>query len=79
MQSDRTKKLIVLLLKLLAIGGCFTFIVEHYFFEISPYTVSSAFILSFVALIALGWYTRDFQRKDYFRPLHILLIVVLLF
>lgn len=79
MQSDRTKKLIVLLLKLLAIGGCLTFIVEHYFFEISPYTMSSAFILSFVALIALGWYTRDFQRKDYFRPLHILLIVVLLF
>ena len=79
MQNHGTKKLILLLLKTLAIAICLLFIIEHYFFEITPYSASPLFILSFLALITLNWQAKNFQKKDYFKPSHIPLIVIPLF
>ena len=55
------------------------FIAEHYFFEITPFSVSLTFILAILSLIAINWKTKEFQKKDYFKPSHIPLIVILLF
>lgn len=79
MQRNRIKKIIVLLLKTVAIVACLFFIAEHYFFEITPLSASPTFILSFLSLIAINWWTKDFQKKDYFKPSHIPLIIVVLF
>lgn len=79
MQRNRIKKIIVLLLKTVAIVACLFFIAEHYFFEITPLSASPTFILSFLSLIAINWQTKQFQKKDYFKPSHIPLIVILLF
>lgn len=73
------KWMIVLLLNILAIGVCFTFIIEHYFFEIKPASISLSFILSFFGLIALNWYTKRFRGKGYFKLSHIPLVIALLF
>ena len=79
MQRNRIKKIIVLLLKTVAIVACLLFIAEHYFFEITPFSVSPTFILAILSLIAINWKTKEFQKKDYFKPSHIPLIVILLF
>ena len=79
MQRNRIKKIIVLLLKTVAIVACLFFIAEHYFFEITPFSVSPTFILAILGLIAINWKTKPFQKKDYFKPSHIPLIVLLLF
>ena len=79
MQRNRIKKIIVLLLKTVAIVACLFFIAEHYFFEITPFSVSPTFILAILSLIAINWKTKEFQKKDYFKPSHIPLIVILLF
>ena len=72
-------KLILLLLKFTAIVICFIFIIEHYFLEISPFFISPEYILSFGALIVLNWRAKHFQRKNYFKPSRMPLIVVPLF
>lgn len=79
MQRNRIKKIIVLLLKTVAIVACLFFIAEHYFFEITPLSASPTFILSFLSLIAINWQTKQFHEKDYFKLLHLLPIVLLLF
>lgn len=79
MDSQKIKRIVILLLKLVAIEETLTFIFVHYFFEITPTAVSVSFIVSFAALVALNWYTKNFQRKGYFKPAHILLIIVPLF
>ena len=79
MQRTRIKKIIVLLLKTVAIVACLFFIAEHYFFEITPLSASPTFILSFLSLIAINWQTKQFHEKDYFKLLHLLPIVLLLF
>lgn len=79
MDSQKIKRIVILLLKLVAIEETLTFIFMHYFFEITPTAVSVSFIVSFAALIALNCYTKNFQRKGYFKPAHILLIIVPLF
>jgi phosphoglycerol transferase len=71
MQRNRIKKIIVLLLKPVAIVACLFFIAEHYFFEITPFSVSPTFILAILGLIAINWKTKEFQKKDYFKPSHI--------
>lgn len=78
-EKQKIKKFAILFLKLVAIEETLTFIFTHYFLEIKPTTISIAFIASFVTLIALNLYTKNFQRKGYFKPTHILLIVVFLF
>lgn len=79
MQNGKIKKVILLLLQLVALEECVSFIASHYFFEITPSTISPIFTISFLALIALNWYTKRYQSKDYFKPTHILLVVILLF
>ena len=79
MQCNRIKKTIVVLLKIVAIVASLFFIAEHYFFEIDPLAVSPTFILSFLVLIALNWYTQSYKKKDYFKPQHIPLIILPLF
>lgn len=79
MQRNRIKKIIVLLLKTVAIVACLFFIAEHYFFEIQPSAISTTFTVSFLVLIALNWYTQIYKKKDYFKPSHIPLIIVVLF
>lgn len=79
MQNSRIKIIIILSLKLIAIAACLSFIAENYFFEITPSAISPIFILSFLILITLNWYTKDFQEKDYFKPTHIPLVAVLFF
>lgn len=79
MQNAKSKNLILLLIKILAIGVCLTFIIEHYFFEITPFFVSPLFILSLLVLFVLNLRTKAFQQQGYFKPPHILLIAVLLF
>ncbi|MBR6832874.1 MAG: sulfatase-like hydrolase/transferase [Fibrobacter sp.] len=79
MQNSRIKNIIILSIKLVAIAACLVFIAEHYFFEIEPSAVSVVFILSFVVLIALNWHTQTYKKTNYFKPIHIPLIVVLLF
>ena len=79
MQRNRIKKIIVLLLKTIAIIASLFFIAEHYFFEIQPSAISTTFTVSFLVLIALNWYTQIYKKKDYFKPSHIPLIIVVLF
>lgn len=79
MQNGKVKNIIILLLKLVAIEECLTFIFDHYFFEIEPLSVSFSFVLSFLTLAVLNWYTKKFQTKDYFKLSHIFLVTVLLF
>lgn len=72
-------KSILLLLKLAAIAVSLIFIIDHYFIEIAPFSVTLEYILSFLALVALDWHAKCFQKKDYFKPLHIPLLVIPLF
>lgn len=72
-------KPILSFLKLAAIAVCLVFIIEHYFLEISPFSISLEYILSFLALIVLNWHAKFFQKKDYFRPSHIPIVVIPLF
>ena len=46
--------------------------------EISPFSASPEYILSLLTLIILNWRTRAFQKKDYLKPSHIPLVVLLL-
>ncbi|SMP40156.1 phosphoglycerol transferase [Fibrobacter sp. UWB10] len=70
---------ILFFLKIAAIAICLIFIIEHYFLEISPFFASPEYILSFLALIILNWRTKHFQKKDYFKPSHIPLVIAPLF
>lgn len=79
MQNSRTKNIIILAIKIVAIVASLFFIAEHYFFEIDPLAVSPTFILSFLLLIVLNWYTQSYKEKDYFKPQHIPLIILPLF
>lgn len=79
MQSNKVKKTIILFIKLVAIEECLTYIAAHYFFEQDASSVSVTFILFFIALVAMNWFTKNFQKKDYFKPSHIPLIVTFLF
>ena len=72
-------KPILLLLKFTAVIICLIFIIGHYFLEISPFSISPEYILSFLVLVVLNWFARDFRKKDYFKLSHIPLIVVPLF
>ena len=73
------KKFILLLLKIVAIAACLIFFAEHYFFEIAPLSISPIYILAFLSLIALNWQTKEFKKKDYFKPTHIPLVILPLF
>lgn len=77
--NSNTKNTILLLLKIVAAVACLNFFAEHYLFEITPFSVSLTFILAILSLIAINWKTKEFQKKDYFKPSHITLIVLLLF
>lgn len=79
MQNGKIKKVILLLLQLVALEECVSFIVEYYLFEITPSAVSPVFIVSILALVALNWHTKRYQGKNYFKPAHIPLVVILLF
>ena len=68
-------KPVLSILKFAAIAICLIFIIEHYFLEISPFFATPEYILSFLALIILNWHTKLFQKKGYFKPSHILLVV----
>ena len=72
-------KPVLSILKFAAIAICLIFIIEHYFLEISPFFATPEYILSFLALIILNWHTKLFQKKGYFKPSHILLVVTPLF
>jgi len=76
---ENLKKIIVLVIKIVAISICLIFIAEHYFFEISPTAVSAEFITSFLILTALNWYTKAYKTKGYFKLAHIPLIFIPLF
>ena len=73
------QKFILLLLKIVAIATCLFFFAEHYFFEITPRSISPLFILAFLSLIAINYQAKEFQKKDYFKTSHIPLIFLLLF
>lgn len=79
MISPKSTNFLLISLKFLAIAICITFIVEHYFFEITPFFVSPVFILALFMLGIINWRTKAFQKQGYFKPSHILLIMVLLF
>lgn len=79
MQNSRIKKTTFLIIKIIAIIASLLFIAEHYFFEIQPSAISTTFTVSFLVLIALNWYTQIYKKKDYFKPSHIPLIIVVLF
>lgn len=79
MQNCKIKNITILAIKIIAIVASLFFIVEHYFFEITPFSVSLTFILAILSLIAINWKTKEFQKKDYFKPSHIPIIVLLLF
>ena len=79
MQNSRIKKTTFLIIKTIAIIASLLFIAEHYFFEIQPSAISPTFILSFLVLIALNWYTQTYKKENYFKPSHFLLTIVLLF
>ncbi len=79
MQNSRIKKTTFLIIKTIAIIASLLFIAEHYFFEIQPSAISTTFTVSFLVLIALNWYTQIYKKKDYFKPSHIPLIIVVLF
>ena len=79
MQNSSLKNTIFLVVKIVAAIACLIFFAEHYFFEITPFSVSPTFILAILGLIAINWKTKEFQKKDYFKPSHIPLIVILLF
>lgn len=79
MQNSSLKNTIFLVVKIVAAIASLIFFAEHYFFEITPLSASPTFILSFLSLIAINWKTKEFQKKDYFKPSHIPLIVLLLF
>lgn len=72
-------KPILLLLKVATIVVCLAFIIEHYFFEISPFSASPEYILSFLLLIILSWRTNFFEKKDGFKLWHVPFVVILLF
>lgn len=76
--NSKIKTAAIQLLRIAAIVVCLVFITEHYFFEIAPFTISPAFILSFLVLIAINWHTKAFKKKDCFKPTHIPPVVVLL-
>lgn len=75
--NSRTKNLVLLLLKVLAIGVCLTFIIDQCFFTIDP-SVSPVFIISFIALAALEWRANRLHSQN-FKPSHIPLVVIPLF
>ena len=79
MPNSKIKKVILLLLQLVALEECVTFIAAHYLFEIKPLSVSLSFVLSFFGLIALNWYTKRFRGDGYFKLSHVPFIIVLLF
>ncbi|MDY6386373.1 MAG: LTA synthase family protein [Fibrobacter sp.] len=79
MRNSGLKNIITLVVKIVAAIACLIFFAEHYFFEITPFSVSPTFILAILGLIATNWKTKEFQKKDYFKPSHFLLIVLLLF
>lgn len=79
MQNAKSKNLILLLAKILSIGVSLTFIIEHYFFEVTPFFFSPLFILSFLFLFILKLRKKAFQQQGYFKPSHILFITTLLF
>lgn len=79
MPNSKIKKVILLLLQLIALEECVTFIAAHYFFEIKPLSVSLSFVLSFLGLAALNWYTKRFRGEGYFKLSHVPLVIVLLF
>lgn len=78
-KSSRVKRIIVLLLKLVAIEECLFHIISHYYIEVNAFSISPSFIISLLALVTLSWYTKNFQKKNYFKPTHIPLIFALLF
>lgn len=78
MPSSKIKDAAIQFLRIAAIIVCLLYIVEHYFFEIAPFSVSPAFILSFLALVAINWHTKAFKKKDCFKPTHIPPVVILL-
>ena len=78
MPNSKIKDVAIQLLRIVAIIVCLIFIIEHYFFEIAPFSVSPAFILSFLVLVAINWHTKTFQKKDCFKPTHIPLVLILL-
>ena len=75
----RIKKVMLLLVQLIALEECVTFMAAHYFFEIEPSSVSLTFALSFLVLVMLNWHTKRYKTKDFFKLTHLLLMVVLLF
>ena len=79
MRNSGLKNIITLVVKIVGAIACLIFFAEHYFFEITPFSVSLTFILAILSLIAINWKTKEFQKKDYFKPSHIPLIVILLF
>ncbi len=79
MQNTRVREFVILLLKILTVGVCLTFIIEHYFFEITPFFVSPVFILSYLVVIILNWQTKGFHKQGCFKSSHILFIAILLF
>ncbi|MBR2092222.1 MAG: LTA synthase family protein [Fibrobacter sp.] len=79
MQIIKSRNFVISSLKLLVIGVCASFIIEHYFFDITPFFISPIFILSFLTLIVLQWHTKTFYKQGYFQPLQVLLTAFLLF
>lgn len=79
MQNSSLKNTIFLVVKIVAAIACLIFFAEHYFFEITPLSVSPIFILAFLWLIAINWWTKDFQKKGYFKISQLLLVILLLF
>lgn len=78
MLNNKTN-LIILSLKLVAIAAGFLFIAENYFFDLKPLSISPLFVLSFLVLFIINWYTKAYKHKNYFKPIHVLLFFVLLF
>ncbi|SHL48706.1 LTA synthase family protein [Fibrobacter sp. UWEL] len=79
MGNRNFNRIIALTTKIVAIAICLIFIAEHYFFEITPTSVSPTFVLSFIVLIALNWYSKEYQKKGYFTIFHIPIVIILLF
>lgn len=76
--NSKIKDAAIQLIRIATIIVCLIFISEHYFFEIAPFAVSPAFILSFLALVAINWYTKAFKKKDCFKLAHIPPVIILL-
>lgn len=76
--QDSRLNFIILFLKIIAFGSCLVFIARHFFYEITPFTFSPTFIISLLLLFSLNFQTKTFQKKNYFKLSHILIIATLL-